>query len=236
MAAAARSAEVMELTKTVDYSVKHPLQNTWTLWFDNPGKKASAQSWADNLKEIISVDTVEDFWSTFNNIAKVNHLGPSSNYHLFKQGIRPEWEDESNAEGGKFGIQFPKNKAGEAINDYWMYLLLAVIGEQLATDEEICGAVISVRKSFYRIALWVKTSDDEEKIEKISQELRQVLNLAEDIPIEFTAHGESPAKVAAALAAASLEENAAAAAATPAAADADAEAEVKTEEVSKTEA
>ena len=45
--------------------------------------------------------------------------------------------------------------------------LLAVIGEQLATDEEICGAVISVRKSFYRIALWIKTSDDEEKIEKI---------------------------------------------------------------------
>lgn len=47
-----------------------------------------------------------------------------------------------------------------------------------------------------------------------SQELRATLNLAEDIPIEFTAHGESPAKVAAALAAASLEENAAAAEAT----------------------
>ncbi|KAL7314162.1 eukaryotic translation initiation factor 4E [Mucor circinelloides] len=214
MATAAQSPEVLQLSETIDYTVKHPLQNTWTLWFDNPGKKASAQSWADNLKEIINIDTVEDFWSTFNNVAKVNHLGPSSNYHLFKQGIRPEWEDEANAEGGKFGIQFPKNKAGDAINEYWMYLLLAVIGEQLATDEEICGAVISVRKSFYRIALWVKTSDDEEKIEKISQELRATLNLAEDIPIEFTAHGESPAKVAAALAAASLEENAAAAEAT----------------------
>lgn len=47
-----------------------------------------------------------------------------------------------------------------------------------------------------------------------SQQLRETLNLAEDIPIEFTAHGESPAKVAAALAAASLEENAAAADAT----------------------
>lgn len=62
MAAAARSAEVQELSQTIDYSVKHPLQNTWTLWFDNPGKKASAQSWADNLKEIISIDTAEDFW------------------------------------------------------------------------------------------------------------------------------------------------------------------------------
>lgn len=47
-----------------------------------------------------------------------------------------------------------------------------------------------------------------------SKELREVLQLAEDIPIEFTAHGESPAKVAAALAAASLEENATAAATT----------------------
>jgi translation initiation factor 4E len=62
MAAAARSAEVAKLSETIDYSTKHPLQNTWTLWFDNPGKKANAQSWADNLKEIISIDTVEDFW------------------------------------------------------------------------------------------------------------------------------------------------------------------------------
>lgn len=62
MAAAAQSPEVLQLSETIDYTVKHPLQNTWTLWFDNPGKKASAQSWADNLKEIINIDTVEDFW------------------------------------------------------------------------------------------------------------------------------------------------------------------------------
>lgn len=61
-----------------------------------------------------------------------------------------------------------------------------------------------------------------------SQELRATLNLAEDIPIEFTAHGESPAKVAAALAAASLEENAAAA-------DATAEADASTKEAASTE-
>lgn len=45
-----------------NYNVKHPLQNTWTLWFDNPGKKANAASWSQNLKEIVNVDTVEDFW------------------------------------------------------------------------------------------------------------------------------------------------------------------------------
>ncbi|KAI7905170.1 translation initiation factor eIF 4e-like domain-containing protein [Cokeromyces recurvatus] len=200
------SPEVVQLASTMDYSVKHPLQNTWTFWFDNPGKKANVQSWADNLKEIVSFDTVEDFWSTMNNVAKVNHLALNSNYHLFKQGVRPEWEDEANAEGGKFSIQFPKNKAGDAINEYWTYLLLAVIGEQLATEEEICGAVISVRKTFYRIALWIKTSNDSEKIEKISEQLRETLNLSEDIPIEFHIHNDASAKAAAALAAASLED------------------------------
>lgn len=45
-----------------EFNVKHPLQNTWTLWFDNPGKKANATNWSENLKEIVNVNTVEDFW------------------------------------------------------------------------------------------------------------------------------------------------------------------------------
>lgn len=65
--------------------------------------------------------------STFNNVSKINHLSPNSNFHLFKQGIRPEWEDPSNAEGGKFGIQLPKSKAGDAINEHWMNLVRNII-------------------------------------------------------------------------------------------------------------
>ena len=45
-----------------NFNVKHPLQNKWTLWFDNPQKKSTAASWSDNLKQVITVDTVEDFW------------------------------------------------------------------------------------------------------------------------------------------------------------------------------
>lgn len=191
----------------VDYSVKHLLKNTWTLWFDNPGKKTNAQSWSDNLKQVISFDTVEDFWSSFNYVAKINHLSPNSNFHLFKEGIRPEWEDPANAEGGKYGIQFPKNKAGDTINEHWMNLLLAVIGERLAEAEDVCGAVVSVRKSFYRIALWIKTSSDEEKVEKISKQLGQVLSLPEEIEIEYVPHVDATAKATAALASVTLEEN-----------------------------
>lgn len=47
----------------LNYNVKHPLHNEWTLWFDNPGKKANAQSWSQNLKEIVTFKTIEDFWA-----------------------------------------------------------------------------------------------------------------------------------------------------------------------------
>lgn len=46
----------------INYNVKHPLHNSWTLWFDNPQRKANQASWSANLKEIVTVETVEDFW------------------------------------------------------------------------------------------------------------------------------------------------------------------------------
>ncbi|KAG0179331.1 eukaryotic translation initiation factor 4E [Apophysomyces sp. BC1034] len=178
----------------LNYNVKHPLHNQWTLWFDNPGKKANAQSWSQNLKEIVTIDTVEDFWGVYNNVAKVNLLDTNSNYHFFKKGVRPEWEDEANANGGKFGIQFPRNRTGEGINDYWLHLILSMIGEQFMFEHEICGAVVSVRKVFFRIALWVRTADNEDTIKSIGTQVKEYLNVPNNIPIEFTPHGESASK------------------------------------------
>ncbi|CDS06777.1 hypothetical protein LRAMOSA09302 [Lichtheimia ramosa] len=180
----------------INYNVKHPLHNSWTLWFDNPHKKANTASWSQNLKEIVTVETVEDFWGVYNNIAKVNHLESNSNYHFFKKGIRPEWEDPANAEGGKFSIQFPRNRTGEMINKYWLDMLLAMIGEQFAHEHEICGAVISVRKVFFRLALWIRSSDRNETTETLGRQIKEFLDIPPNLNLEFTPHGESAAKSA----------------------------------------
>ena len=42
-----------------DLLIKHPLHNSWTLWFFEADKK---RDWSENLKEITTFDTVEDFW------------------------------------------------------------------------------------------------------------------------------------------------------------------------------
>jgi hypothetical protein len=46
----------------VEYSVKHPLQHSWTWWYDCTAGSTTARSWTNKLCKVYTVDTVEDFW------------------------------------------------------------------------------------------------------------------------------------------------------------------------------
>lgn len=43
---------------------------------------------------------------------------------------------------------------------YWESLVLAIIGEQFDVEDEICGAVLSIRSSEDIISVWNKTSSN----------------------------------------------------------------------------
>jgi translation initiation factor 4E len=45
-----------------DFSKKHPLENRWTLWFDNPNQKQTQKQYGQSLRSVYTFDTVEDFW------------------------------------------------------------------------------------------------------------------------------------------------------------------------------
>jgi translation initiation factor 4E len=41
-----------------ELSVKHPLQNAWVLWFDNPVKRLGEKDWKNNLKKVCPLFTL----------------------------------------------------------------------------------------------------------------------------------------------------------------------------------
>ncbi len=41
---------------------KHPLENKWTLWFDNPHAKQTMSKYGQSLRSVYTFDSVEDFW------------------------------------------------------------------------------------------------------------------------------------------------------------------------------
>ena len=49
-----------------NFNVKHPLMNIWTLWFTKtPTATGPKESWADLLKEVITFNSVEEFWGYY---------------------------------------------------------------------------------------------------------------------------------------------------------------------------
>ena len=135
-----------------------------------------------------------------NNITACSELGLKSDYHLFKRGVRPEWEDAQNKHGGKWSYQF-KDKKGINIDELWLHTQLAAVGENLEQDgdNEVMGVVINVRKAVFRVGLWTRTvgknkggdGDGRDALKKIGQRFKETLKLGPNEQVEFSGHTES---------------------------------------------
>jgi len=160
----------------------------WTMWFDNSRLADPEKEWKDNLTNCGSFDTIEDFWRIYNNLKPSGQLSLNSNYHLFREGVIPMWEDPVNKEGGKFVLTMPKkdSKSGK-IDEWWLFTALAIVGETLDMDgNEVCGAVVSIRKNQDRIALWLR-GNDQDRCTKIGARWKKCLEMNKTI-LKFQEH------------------------------------------------
>jgi len=157
----------------------HPLEFEWTFWYDKrpaQGKrlKGEQESYESNLRAIGTFGSVEDFWRYYNHLVKPSKLELNSNYHFFKNGIKPMWEDSANSKGGKWVLTF---KDKNLLDSCWENVVLGLVGETLDVDNEITGAVMSRRKAGDRIAIWNKTKDNELAILGVGRKLKALLGV-----------------------------------------------------------
>lgn len=54
-----------------------------------------------------------------NNVMKASKLSSGSNYHVFKEGVQPMWEDSQNRKGGKWVMNVNK-KDGDQLDQLWL--------------------------------------------------------------------------------------------------------------------
>ncbi|GBE89137.1 translation initiation factor eIF 4e-like domain-containing protein [Sparassis latifolia] len=201
-------AETIEDPKTPGLRIKapeHPLEHTWMLYHDSKAKTPFTPATAGAIPEppqsafqppeseeyeagltvIGEFDTVESFCRYFNWLKPPSRLERNSNYHLFKSGIKPMWEDPANADGGKWVLTMKNNP--QLLDRCWSWLAMALVGEDLDEGDEICGAVVSLRSKVDRIQLWTRTKDDVEKVNSIGRKMVKLLDVSEvdGIGLEF---------------------------------------------------
>jgi len=61
--------------------------------------------------------------------------------------------------------------------------MLAMIGESFEHAQEICGAVVSIRKSQHRVSLWTRTADDEILTTSVGMTWKALMNVP--VPIQY---------------------------------------------------
>mmetsp|Transcript_3824 Transcript_3824/g.5349 ORF Transcript_3824/g.5349 Transcript_3824/m.5349 type:complete len:198 (-) Transcript_3824:136-729(-) len=165
------------------------LHRRWVLWYDNPRTKPEGIDWKENLKQCGSFSTAEEFWEVFNNVKPASQLNIGTNYHIFVDGVTPMWEDPANQKGGKFVLTMQKrdSKAGKC-DEWWLFTALAIIGETMdKAGNEICGAVVSIRKSQDRIALWLKSCDREACVQ-VGLRWKKALEVSNKTSLKYHSH------------------------------------------------
>lgn len=146
-----REEKAKELVK--EQPKLHPLNRSWTLWYDSPSTY-NAENWELSLLPIMSVETVEMFFVMLRYMKPLHDLRTSSQYHFFQAGVKPMWEDEANKEGGKIwvNIEIPSTPTSPGIpnsaeddkkspsptgapksdlDQMWERVLMAIVGEYL---------------------------------------------------------------------------------------------------------
>ena len=140
-----------------------PLSCAWTLWEQSQASGAAATNsgnYADCMSEVVTFKSINQFWSMFSNIpqpsillqnkrivAQANSESRSvSSLMIFRQGVRPEWEDPTNREGGHIHFQFKQATPPGMLDEYWNNLVLALIGNTLEpADGEYLPVIQGIR-------------------------------------------------------------------------------------------
>jgi translation initiation factor 4E len=148
---ATATSDDMTTAPSTDNGSPWALKYSWVIWYRPPTSKNS--DYEKSTKPMCKISTAQQFWKVYSHLRRPSALPTVSDYHFFKDGIRPVWEDEENKRGGKWIIRVKRGVSDR----YWEDLLMAMIGDQFAeAADEVCGAVLSVRSGEDVFSIWTK--------------------------------------------------------------------------------
>merc|ERR1719408_430282 len=170
------------------------LRDNWALW-----EQVSGGGYAP--EHVCKFNTVQDFWGIWNGIPQPSELLESKRIMrerrsgsavaidaimIFKDGIKPEWEDEKNACGGHFQIQLKPQVGGGQIDEHWNNLVIAMIGGVLEPADMITGIRLVDKLSgpkvanAIRIELWFTKYNDTSAVNTLKKNFESCMSLKVD--------------------------------------------------------
>ena len=168
--------------------LNHPLFTNFTFWFRinetstlNPYKNSiNFIDYENQVKKLSTFSTIEDFWKIFQHLKKPEELNTGIEIDLFKNEIKPVWEEEVNKNGGKIALKLNKNFT----SIIWEELIFAFIGGNFPDNikNEINGILISSKKEFNVLQIWFREYNFK-IIKEIQYFIKNLLQIPKEIKL-----------------------------------------------------
>ena len=144
--------------------------------------KEEEKAFFEKIIKIGDASNVSEFWQIFQHLKKPNQCPIGADYHLFKKGIIPMWEDDMNKNGGKLSVLLTWKYS----NVIWEETAFNFAKGLLPHFEYINGIVISMRAKFAVLSFWIKTNTNS-AVEQIRNALSGILQAPSPNCIDFIA-------------------------------------------------
>lgn len=167
------------------------LSSPYDLWlFDvNDDKETTEKTFFDKIRKTLKISTIADLATFYSKFRKPKDMPGGCEVYLFKENIRPLWEDEKNIDGGSFFLHIKKTFA----NKIWENLLISVTSESEPELKLINGLIMRVLKLEVVFYVWTSKLKKAEEI-KLIQWLKDTAGLSSKIKLEFKPHPKPEAK------------------------------------------
>ena len=171
-------------------SNKTKLQNKFSFWYrisedlyqTQPKQTLDKKEYENQVKKIAEFDTIEDFWAIFQHLRKPDSCKPGIEFQMFKEPVKPMWEDENNKNGGRISIKLRK----DFTTIIWEEMIFALIGDVLPKEikDEINGIVVTSRREYNTLQIWIKSFDTKTN-NNIDSCIRDLLQIPPEVNLEF---------------------------------------------------
>jgi len=174
-----------------------PLRYTWNIWEQimqsSDGK--SGNQYSDATHKVSGFSTVQEFWKLWNHMPQPSELleqkrmvrEQPDGLHvidaimIFRDNIRPEWEDKMNATGGHFQFQLKPNVGGGQVDEYWNNLVLGIIGATIEPANMITGIRLVDKLSgpraanVIRLEIWFTNYEDTQAVNTLKRNIEKCM-------------------------------------------------------------
>ena len=140
------------------------------------------KEYENQVKKIAEFETIEDFWAIFQHLRKPDSCKPGIEFQMFKNPVKPMWEDENNKNGGKITLKLRK----DFTTIIWEEMIFALIGDVLPKEvqDQINGIVVTSRKDYNTLQIWIKNFDTKSNF-NIETCIRDLLQIPPEVTLDF---------------------------------------------------